>query len=166
MWRTWASPDEAQSNTSENDWGEVYSSLLQNTHTLVQAHLHTHYLIQSSAYPKNTPDVLWWVIEWKGLHRKVWRLSDLILDACCLRLFIYLPSPFTHWLSFFSGPLTVIWVIFFLVFGIHFSCSHIFLRLSSLPHFMTCWQIHNMALVNAICFQWQELGKCNSRRNL
>ncbi len=101
----------AQSNTSENDWGEVYSSLHQNTHTHThthaQAHIHTHHhLIHSSPYPKNTPDILWWVIEWKGLHRKVWRLSDLILDACCLGPLFYLPSSFTHWLSlvFFKVP--------------------------------------------------------------
>ena len=31
-------PRRAQSNTSENDWAEVYSSQLQNTHT----HTHTH----------------------------------------------------------------------------------------------------------------------------
>lgn len=45
----------ALSNTSENDWVEVYSSLLQNTHASTHPHTLTHPLITIN---KNTLDIL------------------------------------------------------------------------------------------------------------
>lgn len=163
MWRTWASPDEPRA-TLQRTTGVRCIAPCFKTHTHIHTHMCKHtstHLIHSSPYPKNIPDVLWWVIEWKGLHRKVWRLSDLILDACCLRLLFYLPSSFTRWLSlvFFSRSLTIIRVIFaFFAFGIHCSCSHIFLWLSSLPQFMTCWQVHGMALSTPHVFYGKNWG--------
>lgn len=99
MWRTWASPRRAQSNTSENDWVEVYSSLLQNTHTHTPPHPIP--LITIPPPKKNTPDVLWRVIESEGLRHKVWRPT-----GCGLTFLIFLPS------SFLQGPFTILCVIF------------------------------------------------------
>ena len=142
-------PRRAQSNTSENDWAEVYSSQLQNTHT----HTHTppHPIPLITIPPKNTPDVLWRVIESEALRRNVWRLT-----GCRLTFLIFLPSLFfTHWLSFYKVPHKYsAWsfALFFVLSGRHCSCSH----------FRTCWQVHDVALVRSICPLWQELRGGNA----
>lgn len=117
MWRTWASPDEPRATLQRTTRVRCIAPCFKT---------HTH-LIHSSPYPhpKKTPDVLWWVIEWEGLYRKVWRLSHLILDVHCLTL----PIGLVH---FFSRSLTILYLFFIFLSGMRGSCSYIFLWTSSL----------------------------------
>lgn len=117
----------AKSNTSENNWGEVYRSLLQNTHT----HMNTHpnLLTHSSLYPKTLQTFYGGLLNEKVVKSG----SDLLLHACCLRLFVYFPSSLTHWLSlvFFPSIFFSFWLSYF---PLAFLCTSIYDMLAGSWH--------------------------------
>lgn len=87
----------AQSNTSENDWGEVYSSMLQNTHTCARTHTKPHPLITiPRKYTRHFMADYWMK------RSSLWRLEAVQSDPGCMlsEAFICL-FPLTF-LSFFK----------------------------------------------------------------